>query len=362
MGAILSLPFTILNLLLPFTRAGTPLSQDLLHTAVLCGTLYFAPQIGEWYNAQRQAAEAGADQRENNEGINRPVEQVIRNPAGGQRDEGEQAPLDERLVLQDDGVEAARPPRAPTPPQHQAQLQALFGDVPIPQHRPPHTQAQEAQLPDDAFAPGPADPPPQNANRPPPTQRVVGTKKAKSLARKDQQRAYNEWLRSEAEMRRLQEAEGREEREATAAAEKARRAAVEEEIRERARQEREERKAEEKKEAELEAARRERCVAFVRNTIKERGAVDLVDAAYAEGKDRIWVERLIRASGLMQQLQNEGGHIMITGHDWLVRIDEEVMAKAYAEAEQLGEQNSGKVGFEEFGAILEKAVLGRAAA
>ena len=358
MGAIISLPFTILNLLLPFTRSGTPLSQDLLHTAVLCGTLYFAPQIGEWYNAQRQAAQAGNDQRANNEETNRPTEQGIRNPVGGQRDEGEQAPLDERLVLQDDGVEAARPPRAPTPPPHQA----LFGDVPLPQHQQPHTQAQEAQLPDDAFAPGPANPPPQNANRPPPTQRVVGTKKAKSLARKDQQRAYNEWLRSEAEMRRLQEAEGREEREATAAAEKARRAAVEEEIRERARQEREERKAEEKKEAEMEAARRERCVAFVRNTMKERGAVDLVDAAYAEGKDRVWVERLIRASGLMQQLQNEGGHIMITGHDWLVRIDEEVMAKAYAEAEQLGEKNSGKVGFEEFGAILERAVLGRAAA
>jgi hypothetical protein len=163
-------------------------------------------------------------------------------------------------------------------------------------------------------------------------------------------------------MRRLQEAEGREEREAASAAEKARRAAVEEEIRERARQEREERKAEEKKEAELEVARRERVVAFVRDTMRDRGAVDLVDAAWAEGKDRVWVEKLIRASGLMQQLQKEGGHIMITGQDWLVRIDEEVMVKAYAEAEQLGERSGGKVGFDEFGGILERVVLGRAAA
>ncbi len=355
MGAILSLPFTILNLLLPFTRSGTPLLQDILHTAILCGTLYFAPQIGEWYNAQRQAAEAGSDQTENNEDTHRPVEQDIRIPEVRQEDEGEQVPLDERLVLRDDGTELARPPRAPTPPPHQARVE----DLPEPH---PHPR-QEAQLPDDAFAPGPANPPPQqNANRPPPTQRVVGTKKAKSLARKDQQRAYNEWLRSEAEMRRLQEAEGREEREAASAAEKARRAAVEEEIRERARQEREERKAEEKKEAELEVARRERVVAFVRDTMRDRGAVDLVDAAWAEGKDRVWVEKLIRASGLMQQLQKEGGHIMITGQDWLVRIDEEVMVKAYAEAEQLGERSGGKVGFDEFGGILERVVLGRAAA
>ncbi|KAL1801050.1 hypothetical protein ACET3X_001392 [Alternaria dauci] len=361
MGAILSLPFTILNLLLPFTRSGTPLSQDLLHTAILCGTLYFAPQIGEWYNAQRQAPESGSDQREDHEDTNRAVEQAIRNREHPQEQEqGEQLPLDERLVLQDDGTEAARPPRAPTPPPRQAHVE----DLPEIHHPQQHNHdEQEGQLPDDAFAPGPANPPPQqNANRPPPTQRVVGTKKAKSLARKDQQRAYNEWLRSEAEMRRLQEAEGREEREAASAAEKARRAAVEEEIRERARQEREERKAEEKREAELEAARRERVVAFVREKMRQKGAVDLVDAAWNEGKDRLWVERLIKASGLIQQLQKEGGHIMITGRDWLVRIDQNVMARAYAEAEQLGQSNGGKVGFEEFGGILERAVLGRAAA
>jgi hypothetical protein len=163
-------------------------------------------------------------------------------------------------------------------------------------------------------------------------------------------------------MRRLQEAEGREEREAASAAEKARRAAVEEEIRKRARQEREERKAEEKREAELEAARRERVVAFVREKMRQKGAVDLVDAAWNEGKDRLWVERLVKASGLMQQLQKEGGHVMITGQDWLVRIDSDIMEKAYAEAEQIGERSGGKVSFEEFGGIVERAVLGRAAA
>ncbi|CAG5142738.1 uncharacterized protein ALTATR162_LOCUS1211 [Alternaria atra] len=156
MGAIFSLPFTILNLLLPFTRSDTPLSQDLFHTAVLCGTLYFAPQIGEWYNAQRQAAETGSGQREDNEDTNRPVEQATRNRGDTrEQEQGEQLPLDERLVLQDDGTEPARPPRAPTPPPHQAHVE----DLPEPHHAQQRNhEAQEAQLPDDAFAPGPANP------------------------------------------------------------------------------------------------------------------------------------------------------------------------------------------------------------
>lgn len=40
---------------------------------------------------------------------------------------------------------------------------------------------------------------------------------------------------------------------------------------------------------------------------------------------------------------------MITGQDWLVRIDSDIMEKAYAEAEQIGERSGGKVSFEEFG-------------
>jgi hypothetical protein len=103
-------------------------------------------------------------------------------------------------------------------------------------------------------------------------------------------------------------------------------------------------------------------VASVRQGIQERGAVNLFPEAVAEGKDVLWVERLVRASGLMQHLQKEGSHVMITGQSWLVRIDAEVMQRAYAEAERFGDKNGGKVGFQEFGVILEKAVLGRATA
>ncbi|KAI2480408.1 Adeno-PV multi-domain protein [Pyrenophora tritici-repentis] len=195
------------------------------------------------------------------------------------RNPAEDLPFDERLVLQDDGEgdpHPGRPPRAPTPPPHEDHHQ--HGD------------------PADAFAPGPANPPP-NPSR---NNRVVGTKKAKAIRRRNEERQYNEWIREQAQVRRLQDEEGREEREAALA------------------------------------------------------------AAYTEGKDRTWVERLIRASGLLQQLQQESSHVMFTGRDWLVRIDQEVMARAYAEAERFGQDNGGKVGFEDFGGMLEKALLARA--
>ncbi|RAR14514.1 hypothetical protein DDE83_002087 [Stemphylium lycopersici] len=364
MGAILSLPFTLLNFLLPFTRAGTPLSQDLLHTALLCGTLYFAPQIGEWYNAQQQrgAQQGPIENEQDGRDLQHTDGEGVQNPDTRHED----PPLDERFVLQDDGEGGiggagapARPPRAPTPPpapRNQAQVEDEDEDedpVPLPRH---HEEP-------DLFAPGPANPPPQNPAqdpaRAPPTHRTVGTKKAKSLARKDQQRAYNEWLRSEAEMRRLQQEEGREEREAALALERERRAAAEEVIRAKKREEREALKKEREREAAEEAERRERVVSYVRSKIEEEGGVDLVDAAWKEGKDRMWVERLIRASGLLQQLQTDGAHVLFTGKDWLVRVDEQVMARAYAEAERFGQGADGKVGFEELGRILEKAVLGR---
>jgi hypothetical protein len=350
MGALISLPFRLLNLLLPFTRSGTPLTQDVLHTAILCGTLYFAPQIAEWYNTHQHPGQTG-NRAEGPEDTQQP---------GEQEDvaQGNDAPLDERLVLQHDGIApVGRPPLAPTPPPHQPHGEEGEEEEDAQNHPHPDQQAQH-QLPDDAFAPGPANP---QHPRPTPANRTIGTKKAKSLARRDQQRAYNEWIRSEAERRKVEENEGREEREASLAAEKARRLAVEESIREKEKEERDKRKEIERKEPDEEVGRRERVVKSVREQMDRTGAVDLVDAAHAEGKDVMWVERLIRASGLLQQLQKDAptSHILITGRDWLVRIDADVMQQAYAEAEGFGESNGGKVGFEELGTMLEKAVLAR---
>ncbi len=353
MGALLSLPITLLNFLLPFTRPGTPLTQDLIHTAVLCGTLYFAPQIAEWYNS-RHAQEQLQQEHTLNPSI-----------AAGEEEtqQDDEPPIDDRFILQDDGEEGGEtigqpPPLAPTPPppgQQSNQRHAPPPEVedfiePEPMHNHNDAQPQPG-----IGVPGPANDRPRAT----PANRVIGAKKAKSLARKDQRRAYHEFHRQEAEMRRLQEQEGAEERETALAAERERRAQVEEQIREKEREEREKRKEEERREAEQEVERREKVIERCREEVRLRGAVDLVDIAWTEGKDKIWIERLVRASGLLTQLQEDGAHVMITGHGWLVKANRELLEKAYADAAVRGSANGGKISITEFGSILEKAVLAR---
>ncbi|KAL6705626.1 hypothetical protein ACN47E_006573 [Coniothyrium glycines] len=341
MGALLSLPVTLLNSLLPFTNTNTPLYQDLIHTAILCGTLYFAPQIADWYNTQQ--AQTGVHDEQQTQDDNIPSQPaVIENL--------EEPPRDERLVLQHDEDNEGPPPQAPTPPPHNVQQHARVEDDPHGIPRDPNNF-----IPPEA---GPANDRP----RPTPANRTVGAKKAKSLARKDQRRAYHEFHRQEAELRKLQDAEGAEEREAALNAEKERRAKIEEEIRDKEREERERVKKEREKEAAEEAERREQCLARVKSEVLSKGAVDLVEEAWKEGKDRVWVERLVRASGLLTLLQRDGAHAMLTGHGWLVRVDEELMAHVYADAEMHGAGSAGKVSFGTFGDLLEKAVLARAKA
>jgi hypothetical protein len=340
MGAILSLPFTLLNLLLPFTRPGTPIVQDLIHTIILCGTLYFAPQIAEWYNTRQLGNgtdSAGHGQAEDQNQIQ-------------QEDTQQAAPHDTRQAPQD--------PQAHHQPAFQPQIEDE-DEIPAAQPgpaEPPAPLAPHAEqlLPDDPEA-GPANERP----RPTPANRAIGAKKAKSLARKDQRRAYHEFHRQEAELRRLQEAEGRDEREAALAAEKARRAAAEAEIREQERKERERVKEEREREVQEEQERRERVVVFVRSELERRGAVELSEAAYKEGKDQLWVERLVRASGLLAQAERQGGKVVITSRGWLVRVDREVMELAYKEAEEAADRREGKVGFGEFGEMLERTVRAR---
>lgn len=358
MGALLSLPITLINFLLPFTRPGTPLIQDIIHTVILCGTLYYAPQIAEWYNSQANNPHAhfpGAaqgtegDAHEHIEGNEAPVDQPVN---GFHQDDIEQdIPLDDRLVLADDGDGApgdAPPPLAPTPPPFGAQRPRA----------PPAPHVADEFEPMPGIDAGPANPRvdgPRNT----PANRVVGAKKAKSLARKDERRRYHEWHRQEAHLRKLQEEEGREEREAALRAERERRAAVEEEIREREREERERVKREREQEMVDEAERRERVIKRVESAVREAGAVDMVDLASMEGMDRAWIEALVRASGLLARLQRDGIHAFLTETGWLVKIDQELMDAAYAEAARLGNLGNGRVGLDEFAQLLEKAVLAR---
>lgn len=351
MGALLSLPVSFLNLLLPFTNPNTPLAQDLVHTSILCGTLYYAPQIAEWYNTRQ--THDHAQHIGENEDIDQPGPDAQQ--GDGVYEERiaprENIPLDERLVLQpsDDEDDLIPPPLAPTPPHNHQDA-----------HAPPLPQGPAGDN-EDPFAAGPANPNP-NAPRNTAANRTVGAKKAKSLARKDQRRAYHEFHRQEAELRRLREGEGKEEREAELAAERERRARIEADIAAKEREERARRKEEERKEAEEESERRERVVSRVRREVNQRGCVDLLEVARKEGKDRMWVVKLVKASGVLAQLGGEGRRVLITGDAWLVRVDEEIMTQAYRDAEAFGAKDGGRVGFEELGGFMERAVRARAKA
>ena len=324
-----------MNLLLPFTNPQTPLLQDLIHTVILCGTLYYIPQITDAYHA-----------------YNTPL---APHPADDAEDAQDLAPEDDDGLAHPPEMEVGEDidflPRAPAPPPPRV-------DDEEGEWQNPDDFANVAAEDDAGAGVGPANPAPRAVA----ANRTIGTKKAKSIARRDQRRAYHEFQRSQAEQRRAAEAHGREEREAALASEKARRAEEERRIAEKQRLERERKKEEERREAEEERERRERAVERVREDVVKKGAADLVGLAVEEGKDRMWIERLVRASGIVAQMENDlaGSKIMITGEGWMVRVDRELMTKAYADAVAFGDRKDGRVSFEEFGEIVERAVMARA--
>jgi hypothetical protein len=177
----------LVNRLLPFATPGTPLLQDLIHLGAICTLLYYAPQIQHWAQ-ERQHATGESD------GL--PIDDTA-NLA-----DANPAPHDQEPARDDDEM-------------NQRAAVDDFENVEFGDQGGPHDDAniQEGE-------PGPAGP----ANTP--AHRNLGAKKAKSLARKDQRRAYNEFMRSQGDAQRAEDAKDAAEREATLAAERERRKAA----------------------------------------------------------------------------------------------------------------------------------------
>lgn len=340
-------PFTLLrnglNRLLPFATPGTPLIQDLLHLAALCTVLYYAPQI-QTFVQERLNAESG-------------------NGAEDQTDassnQNDQAPANTNL-------ESAR--------DHQARAGA---GVAAAVHQPAEPNWAPAQVDDDDDdednddendsdddnnpednplngQPGPAAVNPRTT-----TPRTVGAKKAKSLARRDQRRAYHEFMRSQGEAQRARDAEEAKERESFAAEERARRGAAEAELELKRAREREERREREGRSRTVEMERRENTVIAVREEVARRGVCDLdVVARGIGGVDREWVEGLVRASGMLNEgAQNE--RVLVTQSGWAVRVTGEYLDEAYRallEGDGVGD-GEGRVSTRQLGTLLERIVF-----
>lgn len=126
---------------------------------------------------------------------------------------------------------------------------------------------------------------------------------------------------------------------------------------ERQREERERRKEVERKEAEEEARRRERVVRVVKEQLEREGCVDLGVIAGREGKEWGWVEKVVKAGGILNS--KDGAHTMITREGWVVRLDPEFMKEVYRRVLVVGRESGCRIELDKVGDVLEDMVMQR---
>ncbi|KAI7100927.1 hypothetical protein KC340_g10481 [Hortaea werneckii] len=321
--------FSFLNRLLPFATPGTPLVQDLVHLAALCGVLYYGPQLQEWYQ-QRPTQEQNAGEEPDGP-------QPEQQGAGAEELEPEQQ--QQQQQQQQQNIE-----HAPEEPRNAEPEQA---------RPPPPVIEDDDEEPEAGPAGGGAQAGPANT----PAHRNVGAKKAKSLARRDQRRAYHEFQRAQGDAQRAREAEGAEAREAAQNAEKERRRAAEAKLEEKRAKEREEKKERERKLREEDARRRELVVSLARDQLDEERMCDLFKVAKMVGGDvdEEWIEAILKASGMLGR--KDDTMTMITGMGWAVRVTREDMDRTYhAAIEQEARDSEGRISYEALGTMLEKVL------
>lgn len=315
--------FGILNRLLPFATPGTPVLQDVIHLTAICALLYFAPQIQERIQASRALAAETGDEA----GEGRPERQAT----GGEAHQGnahDNAVRMNEMVAPETG-------------------QQPIGDA-------NHEHDDDPPEVNDHIEEGQAGP-----ARAPfiPERRNVGAKKAKALARRDQQRAYHEFQRSQGDAQRARDAEGAAEREKVQAAERDRRKAAEAALEAKKAKEREERRVKEEADRLEEQRRRERAVELVRSRLEADRACDLFKVAKEVGvDDEEWVERILRSSGVVGRRNDTV--TMITGMGWAVRVSAADMQRVYDDIleDELASDEDGRIDPVYVASVLETSI------
>jgi hypothetical protein len=318
---------SILNTLLPFTDPSRPLWCDILHTLLLCTFLYFGPQIrvGRVYDLTLWI--------------------------GGRHEHADEvAELDESRADALYGVvepeQAAEDSHAEGPG---------FVDADDHELDPPLIDAPPAADPDDA--PNAARQRPATRQRDP--TRAVGAKKAKSLARKDRQRAYNEFLREQGNAQRARDAEGAAEREQEAFKERERRKAIEERIQEQKAQERAVRKEKEDKTRREEEYKIATALRLIDEGLRGR-VVRLGEVAKTVDTDLGWVQALVKREGYLGIKEQHGMKVMtmVTTQGYLVRIDNILMQETYRQvvASRVSDDDSD-ITVDDIGGRLERVLL-----
>ena len=345
---------SLFNRLLPFTTPGTPLLHDIIHTLILCTVLYFGPSIQQHIQRRFLAFTNGTSSSQN------PTDETLYNQNNTRQDNINHPPTvidhqqinhpDAEVEFQDEEGEDS-----------DLDSDRLDEPDPILHQPPPHPNDQPGEA-----GPGPANPPPHQPRPRDLNQRNVGAKKAKSLARREQRRAYHEFQRSRGDAQRAEDNKDAEERDAALFEEKRRRAVAEMEIEERRRMEAEAKREAERRSREEGMRRREGCVRMVREGLDRGWRVNLKDVARAVGyvdwdvDGEEWAGRLVRGSGMVgtRRKGEEKSMIMVTGTGYVVKVGQADMDEAYRQAleEVGGEGGRGRVDYKEFGGILEQVM------
>jgi hypothetical protein len=326
-----------INTFVPFADPSRPIWIDITYSLVLCTILWLGPQIQQSFlkitkPLHLQPPETAQEVVEDVPNAPNPVVPA-EDPIDSDSSDSETDLLNDPAFQQflNENVQpepVALPPAANEADRHREQLQPL-----------PHQPARQ-----------------RDPNRP------VGAKKARSLARRQQMRAYNEFLREQGDQQRAIDASTSAAREATQKAERERRAAAEAKIRESEEAAREAKKAKERKDREAEARTVNQAKRYISGQLESYGLVQLGAAAKELGKDEGWLISMLKSEGVVgfTEVQGKRRLVMLTAAGYIVRIDEEEMEQLYQELLKDGEKTRGiTVSSDELGTALTQILLRR---
>ncbi|KZF24108.1 hypothetical protein L228DRAFT_89454 [Xylona heveae TC161] len=413
----------IVDQLLPFTFPDTPVAQDILHTVILCSLLYFAPSLFERWRgwASRRGQNFSGEHRGNGgTGYSWIIHHMGSRTANADVNfgdvveaEGEFRPTPEASD-EDYNVLDEVEPEETGGIANQIQLEGDNAAAPM-ANGAGRFEPEAFDTDADTGARLPTQHQPHVAAGDSASQsrsREVGKKKAASLARRDQRRAYYEFLRSQGDAQRARDRAA----EAVLSTEqievKQRRLRQEQQLRERRQAEWTSKRERERQIREEQLLQRQNIVSKVRKDLQNQGWSDIraisenlnhtsrpkleLDAlglrldSLVKSPSRVnendsrqsghvtpeWVVRLVRADGLVINEVSGGSINLLTHAGFLVHIDEKDMRVVYQMAlefrakdvgESVGKANGitssysvddrvGPIGWIDIGRFLEKTL------
>lgn len=171
---------------------------------------------------------------------------------------------------------------------------------------------------------------PTPTHPPVPRTRIVGPKKARSLARRNQRRAYNEFLHFQAAERARAQAAVAEEEEAKVTEEKERRKLVERDI---ATKKQEAKRIKIEVEKMLEEEERE-DVEVLKRMVNRSGMWWI--GKLAEGRGERWGKDVLKREGLVGKIAGGEDVGVITGEGWYVRLGTRELGALFGEMDKRG--------------------------